>query len=165
MPTNIQVSRFVFVALLCGLLSGCLSTTAFKAYDDGGATYLGRGGAKEIVDGVELWSDGSPPRQYRLIGMIEDSRPNAVIPKAAFKSDMVKAVREHGGEAGIILSRGVVQLGSYTMPTGVATHTGTATPMGNGQYRVQSQSSPAPSITINQSAQTTTVAVIRYVNP
>lgn len=149
------------------LFSGCLATTTFKTYDDGGARYLGNGGAREVVDGVEIWSDGSPPRAYRVIGLIEDTRRNAAIPMASFKKDLAEAIRANGGSAGVILTKGVQQLGTYTPPTTTNTRmVGTATPLGaTGLYSVNgtATSTTGPTYSIPISNQVTTVAVIRYV--
>lgn len=160
-------ARFNWIVLAASLcLAGCLSTTNFKSYDDGGAHYLGRGGAKEVVDGIELWTNGSPPRVYQVIGLIEDTRRKAVLPMATFKTDLVKAIKEHGGTAGIILTQGVQQLGTYTPPSMTTSQfRGTATQTGYNRYSVNgtqtTQQAPAFSFAISD--QVTTVAVIRYV--
>ena len=150
------------------LLAGCLVTTTFKTFEDGGAHYVGRGGAKEVVEGVEIWTDGSPPRTYRVIGLIEDTRRNAVIPQKSFKKDLAEAIRANGGSAGIILAKDVHQLGTYTAPMTTNTRVAaTATPLGStGLYSVSGSatSTTGPAYSIQISNQVTTVAVIRYVD-
>ena len=164
-----MTSRLASLTLLAAtlFLAGCLATTTFKAFDDGGAHYVGKGGAREVVDGVEIWSDGSPPRTYRVIGLIEDTRRNAAIPMASFKKDVAEAIRANGGAAGIILTKGVQQLGTYTTPTTTNTRVfGTATPLGTtGLYSVNgtATSTTSPTYTVPISNQVATVAVIRYV--
>ena len=136
------------------LLVAC-TTTDFKPYEDGGRTYLGTGGVKDSFAGVEIWTDGSPARPYKVVGMLYDTRRKAVLTMAGYKGDIAKAIRAHGGDAGIILSQGVEQLGTYTMGTAQVTRTGGAYNQAN--YRANYQSN---SIAVRD--QHTTIAVIRY---
>lgn len=151
------------IASACLLLAAC-TTTDFKPYEDGGRTYLGTGGVKDSFDGVEIWTDGSPARPYKVVGMLYDTRRKAVLTMAGYKGDIAKAIRAHGGDAGIILSQGVEQLGTYTMgsATGTAQITRTGSTARQANYRANYQTNyQSNSIAVRD--QHTTIAVIRYV--
>lgn len=60
-------------AMAALLLSGCASfwtSTDFTPYVGDDTVYFGRGGAMEVMDGVEVWKTGLPNRKYRIIGVI-----------------------------------------------------------------------------------------------
>ncbi|MDF9833046.1 hypothetical protein M2103_001263 [Ereboglobus sp. PH5-5] len=163
-----SITLIGLITLLTVGFVGCASTNV-KEYDDGGRIYLGTGGAKETKNGVDIWSEGAPPRYYRVLAMINDERNNAVIPMARFKGDVVKAVRKQGGDAAIIITQGISQMGSYSVP-GVSTTNYNATVQqtyaGSGQYNVQGRatttSTPTYNVAVNRKY--TTFVVIKYVS-
>src|SRR5258708_22408276 len=53
-----------------------------RTLDTGSGIYEGKGGASKNVNGVDIWLVGTPPRKFRIIGYITDSRPGGVIPMA-----------------------------------------------------------------------------------
>ena len=60
-------------AMAALLLSGCASfwtSTDFTPSVGDDTVYFGRGGAMEVMDGVEVWKTGIPNRKYRIIGVI-----------------------------------------------------------------------------------------------
>jgi hypothetical protein len=42
----------------------------------------GHGGTRKVVDGMDVWTHGDPPRPFKLLGIIEDERPGGMIPMA-----------------------------------------------------------------------------------
>lgn len=113
----------VVAALTTSILVACASTE-YKTYEGRNNVVEGRGGTKVVVDGMEVWDNGEPPRKFRILGIIEDARPGGIIPMSQLRSDMVKKARESGGEA-------VVQLNSESQ---IASYysTGSATAYGLG---------------------------------
>lgn len=120
------------IALLV-LLAGCASTQ-FKAYEGRGNVVEGKGGTRVVVDGMDIWENGDPPRKFKLLGLIEDERPGGIIPMGQLQGDIVKKAREAGGHAVIkINSQSQIMgyqtsgfasahtLGSTTRVTGSAT--------------------------------------------
>ena len=77
----------------------------------------GQGGTKKVVDGMDVWTNGDPPRRFRILGIIDDERPGGLIPMAGLKHDIVKKAREHGGDAVILLSSSSQLAGYYTAAT------------------------------------------------
>ena len=91
--------RKVIVVLLCTvLMTSCGGTVfAFKAFEGNGTLTEGKGGTKTVVDGMEIWDNGEPPRRFSILGYLEV--------KAQFGADLnflsraVKNARQYGGDA------------------------------------------------------------------
>ncbi|UUZ63391.1 hypothetical protein LP417_28225 [Polaromonas sp. P1-6] len=103
----------VTMLLAASLLAGC-ATTEYKAFEGKGNVIEGKGGTKVVVDGMEIWDNGEPPRKFKVLGIIDDERPGGLIPMSQLRSDMVKKAREAGGDA-------VVQLNSQSQIAGYYT--------------------------------------------
>src|SRR5712692_1940434 len=85
---------FAFLAVLMfSVVVGC-ATTEYKPYEAKNNVFEGKGGTKVIVDGMELWDNGDPPRKFKVLGIIDDQRPGGVIPMSQLRSDIVKKARE-----------------------------------------------------------------------
>jgi hypothetical protein len=65
---------------------------------------VGRGGTRKVVDGVDVWVNGEPPRRFRVLIIVGDIRPGPATSLAELERDIVKKVRKYGGDAGIIIS-------------------------------------------------------------
>lgn len=55
-------------------LSAATFADDFKAYEGKNTTFDGNGGEKTTVDGIDFWANGAPPRKFKLLGYIEDTR-------------------------------------------------------------------------------------------
>lgn len=80
-----------------------LARSAFQPYEGKDAVQEGRGGAKTIVDGVEFWTMGDPPRRYQIVGLITDTRGTGLFSGKAVGPGTAKKIREVGADAGIVL--------------------------------------------------------------
>jgi len=69
--------KYIKLILLGAILalSGCSIT--YYTYS-GSPVYTGQGGASKNVNGVDFWVMGTPPRKFRIIGYIEDSRKRGI---------------------------------------------------------------------------------------
>lgn len=143
-------------------LSGCASTQ----YSDweGSPIFQGHGGAKQIVNGIELWTDGTPPRTFRIIGVINDERNKAPIPMASFRSDIAKLAKKRGGDAAIIVSSSVENVATlFTPTTTTGVQTGTMQTYGNtGYYSGSSSYTSSGHTKVNVRRQTAKIFVIKY---
>ena len=92
--------RLIAVLLAVLAMSGC-ATSEYRAYEGKAKVYDGTGGTKDVVDGMEVWDSGSPPRKFVVIGVVSDERGGGPIPMAMLKSDIVKKARAAGGDAAI----------------------------------------------------------------
>lgn len=140
----------LFFALL--LFTGC-SSTEFRAYEDGGRIYTGSGGSKETVDGVDIWRNGAPPRPYKILGIVDDTRRKNLFSSGGAIDDIVEEVQDREGDAAIILSQGLQQLGTFYSPGMAAT-----TFRGS-----QATTTQMPGFAQTISDQVTSVAIIKYI--
>jgi|SRR5450759_5273467 len=105
----------IVLPLLC--VVSC-SSTQYSDYQ-GSETLQGRGGAVRTVDGVEIWSNGSPNRKFKIIGVIEDTQRDTMngnglltgpmqqpMQSSARDSHLAKQTKLHGGDAVIIVQQG-----------------------------------------------------------
>jgi len=113
------------------MMAAC-ATTEYKPYDAKDNLFEGRGGTKVVVDGMEIWDNGDPPRKFKVLGIIDDERPGGVIPMSQLRSDMVKKAREAGGDALVQFGSGSQVAGYYTSGAGSAyAHGSSATAYGS----------------------------------
>jgi hypothetical protein len=138
------------IALIASLLAGCASTE-FKAYE-GPSTFQGKGGTKVVVDGMDIWDNGEPPRKFKVLGIVEDERSGGLIPMMRLRGDIVKKAKDVGADA-------VIQLSSKSDITGYHT-TGSASAFGTGSTATAYGSST--SVPLRQN--TAKFAVIKYVD-
>lgn len=108
-----KILRAVFVGLTISALLACAATTEFKAFEAEISVFQGKGGTMAVVDGMEIWDNGDPPRKFKVLGYIDDERRGG-LPMLQFRGDMVKKARGVGGDA-------IVQLTSRSQITGYYT--------------------------------------------
>jgi hypothetical protein len=118
-----KILTALLVVLTASLLVGC-ATTEYKPFEGKTSLFEGKGGTKVVVDGMDYWDNGEPPRKFQLLGIIDDERPGGGIPMALLRGDMVKKARAAGGDA-------LIQLGSQSQITGYRT-SGSASAYGYG---------------------------------
>jgi hypothetical protein len=87
------------IALLVGL-SACASVD-FQPYEGKNNLYEGEGGTKVVVDGIEFWANGTPPRKYSIIGVVVSEIGSGVGDEAIIRSSVASEVRRRGGDAAI----------------------------------------------------------------
>ena len=101
------MQRKMIVVLLCAvLMTSCGATLfAFRPFEGNGSLIEGKGGTKTVVDGMEIWDNGEPPRRFSILGYLEV--------KAQFGADLnflsraVKNARQYGGDAIIRRNPGI----------------------------------------------------------
>lgn len=116
----------VAILLTASILVGCASTE-YKAFEGKGNVIEGSGGTKVVVDGMEIWDNGEPPRKFKILGIIDDARPGGLIPMSQLRSDMVKKAREAGGDSIIQLNSESRISGYYTSGSASGYTYGTST--------------------------------------
>ena len=106
------------------LLAGCASvTTQYKAFEGVHSGIVeGKGGAMIFVDGMEIWDDGEPPRKFKVLGYIDETREadwmDMSLP-SSHRGDIVKKAREAGGDA-VIKVNTQYQLDSFYTAAGAS---------------------------------------------
>jgi len=58
------------VLLLAAALAGC-ATVNYQPYEGKNNLHEGQGGTKVVIDGVDFWANGAPPRKYTIIGVAD----------------------------------------------------------------------------------------------
>jgi hypothetical protein len=156
--------NWIFMFALCLLVGGCASTN-YSAFE-GGRVVEGTGGTKKTVDGIDIWNNGTPPRKFKVIGIIDDVRRQSLIGMAGYEGALVKKAKEAGGDGIIFLDSHSELVGYYNSgESGTAHTTGSAYGYGNtayyqGQTTYQSYGSTTSAIR----NKVTKVAVIKYVD-
>ena len=98
--------KLISVGLICFAASAAYAGTQVATYDGPDAIQTGTGGTKLVKDGVDYWTTGTPPRSYKVLGIITDSRQDKVLSGHAIgSSGIAKKVREMGGNGVIILDQ------------------------------------------------------------
>src|ERR1700731_2833654 len=146
-----MISRLTILLTLTLLCGGC-TTTDFQSWEGRNSIVEGHGGTRKVVDGMDVWTHGDPPRRFQVLGIIDDERPGGIIPMARLKHDIVDKARQNGGNAVIYVSSASQLQGYYTA--------GTATAYGYGISATAFGSSTTVPLTRHSS----TYVVIRYVD-
>src|SRR5437773_10072368 len=73
-------------------LTTSVTAQEFLPYEGKNAVREGEGGTKKVVDGIDFWADGAPPRPFKLLGYISDRR---------HKTGLLGMVRMSGRERGV----------------------------------------------------------------
>jgi len=85
------------------LLAGCAcATTEYKVFEGVGTGIMeGKGGAKVVVKGMEVWDTGEPPRKFKILGFVDDNRDTGWTgeDKQSVREDVVEKARGAGGDA------------------------------------------------------------------
>jgi len=89
----------------------------FTAYEGKKAVAEGDGGAKKTVEGIDFWSDGSPPRKFKLIGYITDTRNKSglfgMISMSNLEGSIAEVAKTNGADAVVLLSSEAETLGMF----------------------------------------------------
>ena len=146
-----KTSLAVLAVLVLALVAGC-ATIQYKPYEAKDNLFEGKGGTKVVVDGMEIWDNGDPPRKFKLLGIIDDQRPGGIIPMSQLHHDVVRKAREAGGNA-------LVQIGNQSQIAGHYT-SGSASAYSNGSSATAYGSSTTMPVRRNVAK----FAVIEYVD-
>ncbi len=92
--------RFIIFIMLAFALVGC-ATVDFQPYEGKNNLYEGEGGTKVIVDGIDFWANGSPPRKYSIIGMVVSEVGSGYGDETMIRSSVAGEVKKQGGDAAV----------------------------------------------------------------
>jgi len=82
------------------VVAGC-ATVDYQPYEGRNNLYQGDGGTKLVVDDVEFWANGTPPRQFSIVGYVVSEVGSGYGDEAIIRSAVAKTVKENGGNAAI----------------------------------------------------------------
>lgn len=101
---RLVAGAMVAAALLAG--PAARAGTGFLTYDGWDSVQQGRGGEKKVVDGVDFWMAGSPPRRFKILGTIDGARrKGGLVGMVSFSSpedSVAKQTLAAGGDAVIL---------------------------------------------------------------
>lgn len=92
--------RYFLAITLIGILTGC-ATTDFQPYESKNNFYEGTGGTKIVVDGIDFWANGTPPRKYSIIGMVASEVGSGVGDESLIRTAVASEVKKQQGNAAI----------------------------------------------------------------
>ena len=79
------------------------------------AVQEGEGGAKKTVEGIDFWSEGAPPKKFKILGFINDRRHKSglvgMISMSNLESSVAEVAKKNGGEAVILVASGDETIG------------------------------------------------------
>jgi hypothetical protein len=122
----------------------------------------GNGGEKKVVDGIDFWLSGAPPRKFKLLGYINDKRHKTglvgMVRMAGLESAVAKQAKDNGGDAVILIASEALTTG-YVSNTNT-TANATASTYGNNTYARGTSSGTTTTAAVQK--QMSRYAVIKY---
>jgi len=104
---------FIAVSAVC-VSTAAFGSTHFLPYEGVAGVERGEGGTRLERLGVDFWTTGTPPRAYKVLGVITDKREIDVFSGDAVGSKKVaNMVRNAGGDAVIVVDRQDRTKGTY----------------------------------------------------
>ena len=94
-------ARFTWVALCCVGLAACIQAP-IQRYEGSHALREGRGGARENVDGIDIWTRGEPSGPYEVLAYTTVESPDGWIGGRILLSRVAERVRAAGGDAAVL---------------------------------------------------------------
>jgi hypothetical protein len=122
--------KYIKLILLGASLALSACSTTYYTYS-GSPVYTGQGGASKNVSGIDFCVIGTPPRKFRIIGYIEDSRKRGIIESATRDPNVAAKAKEAGGDAVIRTGDFEQYVATVTTASGNAYTTGNASFVGN----------------------------------
>lgn len=108
--------RKTIIAGLAAILAATAASAGdgFQAYEGPDAVRAGAGGTKVQANGIDFWTTGAPPRSYRVLGLLVDSRGMGLLGGNPVSSKAFAArVQAAGGDAVIFLDQDVDVRGAF----------------------------------------------------
>src|SRR5262249_24736197 len=157
-------TRITYLLLMLGttlVLAGC--STDYQPIESRSAIVKEGGyGTRKVVDGVDIWTSGEPPRRYQVLGIINDERVQAPFEMARYYHDVAAKVKQAGGN-------GAIEVSSNSQVTGIVsnsftTSSGTVSAYGAGNvaFGRYSGSSNRTGFTAAQRHHSSKFIVVKY---
>jgi len=128
MKKNLAVLAVALLAV--ALVAGGIGNAAaqeFLPYEGKNAIHEGEGGTKKVVNGIDFWADGAPPRSFKLLGYISDRRHKSglfgALRMSTLEGDVADVAKANGGDAVILVSAEAETVGTVGHSFGQANGT------------------------------------------
>jgi hypothetical protein len=97
---------------------------AYEPYEGKNNLYDGQGGTKLVVDGIDFWANGTPPRKYTIIGFVTSEIGSGYGDEAMIRTSVASEVKKRGGEAAIQVSNNTSFTGMFKATSSMYMATG-----------------------------------------
>lgn len=105
--------RLMIVVALALTTTTAQAKQEYASYEGKDAIQEGRGGSKVVKNGIDYWTNGTPPRRFQVLGFLTDARKDRLLDGNVVGSKSVaRRVLEVGGTA-------VIFVGTDTRAAGV----------------------------------------------
>src|SRR5262245_8722804 len=94
-----KILAFVFAA--AAMLFASCSTDYQPLESRAPVVREGGYGTRKVVDGVDVWTTGEPPRKFQVLGIINDERLQAPFEMQRYYHDIASKVKQAGGNGAI----------------------------------------------------------------
>ncbi len=155
--------KYLELILLGATLALSACATDYYTYS-GSPVYTGQGGASKNVNGVDFWILGTPPRKFRIIGYIEDSRKRGIIEMATRDPNIAAKAKAAGGDAVIRTGDFQQYVATVSTATGNAHTTGDATFFGDTAHFNANTTASGTQVSIPIFWRNSQYLVIKYLN-
>lgn len=95
--------RSAAFALLFGAATTGCAQVDYQPYEGRDATVEGQGGTRRTAAGIDIWSNGAPPRRYKVLGVASVELGEGIGHQTMVDSALVSQVRKAGGDAAILV--------------------------------------------------------------
>ena len=86
------------------LLVGCAHTNYQQFEGRNGPQIIeGQGGTKDVVNGYEIWDNGTPPRRYQVLGVVSVEDFDNVLGKRRIRNALSEQIQAAGGDAAVVV--------------------------------------------------------------
>lgn len=119
----------ILIVLAFAALQGCAATN-YQQYEgrNGPQIIEGQGGTKEVVNGYDIWDNGTPPRRYQVLGVVAVEDFDNVFGRQRIQNALAEQIKAAGGDAAVVVDvsgggsgmamafgpRGLSQLGRHS---------------------------------------------------
>lgn len=96
------MKQILFSVFLSILFVGCAETHYQQFEGKNGPQIIdGQGGAKEVVGGYDIWSYGTPPRRYQLLGIASIEDFDNPLGRGRIRDALVEQIRVAKGDGAV----------------------------------------------------------------
>lgn len=134
MKVELTMKRIFLVTLCSGLLVSCglYTRTEFKPWTNS-APQIGQGGTMSSFNGFEYWQYGAPDRPFRILGVMEQSRPGGIGGQILFEQHNQEELQR---QLALLGANGIIEVDRRESLSGLSMSRN----YGTGGYDIQSHS-------------------------
>jgi hypothetical protein len=123
------MSRRLLFSIGCFAITGCtaLVSSDYQHYEGRDNVHQGVGGTKVVVNGIDFWANGSPPRKFAILGVVTSEVGAGFGDEALIRSSVASRAKREGGDAAVQITNNTDFSGIMHFAPGVYTATSTRT--------------------------------------